>query len=238
VFAADRASLLQMDGPLFRAIFSVERNMNRSRLGPARSALVRLSASMASRTREDLREALREASRLGERVEVEESILQSYLFLGYPAALNTFALWREDAGGSPAREGEDDWAGWSERGEEVCRVVYGGQYDRLRRNVRALHPDMERWMVVEGYGKVLGRPGLDLATRELCIVALLAVLEAPRQLYSHLRGALSAGASTGEVESALLEAAPYQSDGGRDEARAVWARVRSRLEGRVGPPGT
>ena len=49
----------------------------------------------------------------------------------------------------------------TDRGEEVCRTVYGGQYEGLRRNVRDLHPDMERWMVVEGYGKVLGRPGLD-----------------------------------------------------------------------------
>jgi 4-carboxymuconolactone decarboxylase len=53
---------------------------------------------------------------------------------------------------------EDDAALWRARGQEVCRAVYGGQYPRLRENVRDLHPDMERWMVEEGYGKVLGRP--------------------------------------------------------------------------------
>jgi hypothetical protein len=50
-------------------------------------------------------------------------------------------------------------------------------------------------MIVEGYGKVLGRPGLDAGdVRELCIVALLAVAGRAAQLYSHLRGALNAGA--------------------------------------------
>lgn len=120
----------------------------------------------------------------------------------------------------------------------MCQVVYGGQYGRLRENVRALHPDMERWMVVEGYGKVLGRPGLDLATRELCIVALLAVLGAPRQLYAHLRGALNAGASREEVDLALREGSAFQDEVGRREAGRVWEQVLARGQGREpGPPG-
>jgi 4-carboxymuconolactone decarboxylase len=121
-----------------------------------------------------------------------------------------------------------DWSGWTERGEAVCRTVYGGQYEGLRGNVRALHPDMEQWMVTEGYGKVLGRPGLDLATRELCVVALLAVAVAPAQLYSHLRGALNAGASPEAVEEALAIAARASSDEAVTLARETWRRVRRR----------
>jgi 4-carboxymuconolactone decarboxylase len=186
---------------------------------------------LAARDDEVLRSALKQAARELAPAEVEEAILQSYLFLGYPIALNAFATWREVSGLSSPHGTPDDWGGWGTRGEDVCRRVYGGQYEGLRRNVRVLHPDMERWMVVEGYGKVLGRPGLDLATRELCIAALLSVLRTPRQLYSHLRGALNAGAGPAEVEEALGLAGRFLDEEGLESALAVWERVRARVSG-------
>jgi alkylhydroperoxidase/carboxymuconolactone decarboxylase family protein YurZ len=88
---------------------------------------------------------------------------------------------------------------------------------------------MERWMIVEGYGKVLSRPGLDLATRELCIVALLAPQDAAPQLYSHLRGALNAGAAESDVDEAVALILPMLGAAHRPAARAVGA-VRSRRE--------
>jgi 4-carboxymuconolactone decarboxylase len=192
-----------------------------------RRALVGLSAALASRDSRVLAASMETCLREADPCRVEEVILQSYLFLGYPAALNAFGLWR----GISSREVEEavpeTWEDWSDRGREVCRIVYAGQYQDLRRNIRALHPDMERWMVVEGYGKVLGRPELDLVTRELCIASLLAVLGAPRQLHSHLRGALNAGATVEEVEEAVELAGSFLSEGD-SSVRAVWSRVRSR----------
>ena len=194
---------------------------------PGRKQLIRISAALAARDEKSLKTTLLGA-RAVDRAQVEEAILQSYLFLGYPIALNAFALWREISEGDVPAAVEDDWEEWVRRGEDVCKTVYGGQYEGLRRNVRRLHPDMERWMVVEGYGKVLGRPGLDLATRELCIASLLAVLGAPRQLYSHLRGALNAGAPQAEVEEALAVAGDFLSEEGSAKNRKVWERVRTR----------
>ncbi len=206
-------------------------------LDSQRLTLIQLSVALAARDSGCLRRALEEGARLEDSVQVEEVILQSYLFLGYPMALNAFALWREISGRGAGEGVPDEWTVWGERGEDVCRTVYGGQYEGLRRNVRALHPDMERWMVVEGYGKVLGRPGLDLATRELCITALLAVLQTPRQLYSHLRGALSAGALPEEIEEALRMACIHLDADGSAESWAVWDRVRTRtLRTRTGGP--
>ena len=69
---------------------------------------------------------------------------------------------------------------WTRRGEEVCATVYGENYRKLRDSVRALHPAIDSWMITEGYGRTLGRPGLDLMRRELCTVAQTAVLETPR----------------------------------------------------------
>ena len=153
--------------------------------------LLRLSAVLASRNDEELDSTMHVAAERCGTHAVEEVILQSYLFLGYPIALNAMARWRAISGVRPPEDAAADRDEWLERGQEVCGSVYGGQYRRLRANVRRLHPDMERWMVEEGYGKVLGRPGLSVQDRELCIVAQLVVLDVPRQLHSHLRGAVS-----------------------------------------------
>ena len=202
--------------------------MSATILNQTEAALVQVSAALATGRESVVREALVGALSI-DPVQVEEAILQAYLFLGYPAALNGLALWREVSGRAPAAppssDGPDDWA---ERGARICQIVYGGQYPRLRDNIRALHPDMERWMIMEGYGKVLGRPGLALELRELCVVAVLTVLGASRQLYSHLRGALNAGASPARVEAALDVAASLAGPDSKTPARQVWHAVQAR----------
>lgn len=210
--------------------------MSRARL------LVRLSAALAARPRREaaFESALDAAARAVDADElaaraVEEALLQSYLFLGYPAALTALDRWR--ARGPEPPDEEDPLAepgrvdAWTGRGEELCSRVYGGAYGKLREAVRRLHPAMDRWMIAEGYGKVLARPGLDLATRELCVVALLAAEGWREQLHSHLRGALRAGAGPEEVGAALeagLEAAPGGGGGREEELRELWASVRER----------
>lgn len=191
-----------------------------------REALVRVSAALATRHRERLRAALADAAGAAEPAAVDEVLLQGHLFVGFPDALNAIALWREVSGTpAPAPSGEDP-GGWTERGVRVCGAVYAANYPRLRDNVRALHPDMDDWMATGGYGRVIGRPGLDLPTRELCIAALLAVWNVPRQLHSHLRGALNAGASPAEVDAALAVAAQYLSDAGAEAALGLWRQIR------------
>lgn len=199
---------------------------------PDSRLLVEISAALAARDDLRLDVALHRASEGGAQpVEVEEALLQSYLFLGYPAALTGIARWREIAGPPPSES--DDLAtperldAWTERGASVCELVYGRAYGKLRRNIARAHPAMDRWMVAEGYGKVLGRPELALRTRELCNVAVLAATCWEPQLHSHLRGALHAGATSAEVEEALeigLEAVAAE-DAAR--ARDLWKRVRS-----------
>jgi 4-carboxymuconolactone decarboxylase len=193
--------------------------------------LVLLSSAVAAGDRDGLRAALQQAARAVELntvdpLAIEEALVQSYLFLGYPSALNALALWRQVSGAPPSAPVRDD-AVWQVRGEATCGTVYGGQYGRLRSNIAALHPDMERWMIVEGYGKVLGRPGLDLATRELCIVALLASQDAAPQLYSHLRGALNAGAAREDVEATVALLLPALPASRRETLIHQWAAVRN-----------
>ncbi len=87
-------------------------------------------------------------------------------------------------------------------------------------------------MVAGGYGRVIGRPGLALVVRELCIAALLAAWNAPRQLHSHLRGALNVGASAEEVDEAVEAACAVIAPERAGEVRALWARIRAATKNR------
>lgn len=176
-------------------------------LDPETRALVRLAGVVAAGTEATVRESLAVAAAHVRPDWVEEVILQSYLFAGFPRALNAAREWRRISGRpAPARdEGErlDRTEEWTRRGEATCATVYGRFYERLRGNIRHLHPALDAWMITDGYGKVLSRPGLDLKRRELCVVAACALARQDRQLHSHLYGAIHAGASAAEVREAL-----------------------------------
>jgi len=140
-------------------------------------------------------------------VAVEEIILQSYLFAGFPRALNAARAWRAVSERLAPADDEhatvDDIELWRERGGETCRIVYGEMYEKLRENIRDLHPALDEWMIIDGYGKVLSRPQVDLRTRELCVVAACATSGQQRQLHSHLHGALNAGSTAIEIGAVL-----------------------------------
>ena len=194
-------------------------------------ALVELSMVIADGSEMELRAAMARAAREGlDPVWVEELILQSYLFAGFPRTLNAAREWRR-ASGRPAPAADPDAAPehapeWERRGETTCARVYGAMYDRLRVNIRDLHPALDAWMITDGYGKVLSRPGLDLRRRELCIVAVCAALQQDRQLHAHLYGALNAGAAAAEVEDTLALASPRVAPEAATRFRLLWDRVR------------
>lgn len=203
---------------------------------PARVLLVRVSAAAAAGG-DRLDAVVEEAARavdegVVEARSVEEALLQSHLFLGFPAALAALERWRAVGPPTPEEEAGEVTtpATRRERGEELCRRVYGESYDKLRRNVGALHPAVERWMVTDGYGKVLGRSGLDLGTRELCIVAILAVGGWMPQLHSHLRGALRVGVPAAAVEEALEAAAAAAGMELSGTVRELWAELKPAAE--------
>lgn len=164
---------------------------------------------------------------------LEELLLSSVLFVGYPRALLAAgALRRVEPdhadGGEPSQY--EHWREWLARGEATCRTIYAQHYERLRHNVRALHPALDTWMIVDGYGKTVSRPGLDLARRELCSVAMLIPQDAPRQLLSHLKGALNAGAAPDTVEAVVaLASAEALPEARLAVARQLWRELRDTL---------
>lgn len=165
--------------------------------------LVRIAGAIAGSPEGQVRAVMSDALDSVDPVAVEEIILQSYLFAGFPRALNAARAWRAvSERPAPDVDQESLVANldmWRDVGERTCAIIYGDSYEKLRENVRQLHPALDEWIIVDGYGKVLSRPGVDLRTRELCVVAACAVSGQQRQLHSHLHGALNAGASAGEV---------------------------------------
>jgi 4-carboxymuconolactone decarboxylase len=195
-------------------------------------ALARLAASL---TVDEVRQqATMDAAAAADPDGAEEVLLQSHLFGGYPVALNALGLWRRRTGRPPPEPVVESPATWARRGEETCAAVYADHYAALRELMGRIHPDLDLWAVMDGYGKVLGRPGLDLRTRELCVAAQLAGGTAKRQLHSHLRGCLNVGATVADVESMLEGIADLIGpDRARDAAR-VWERVRARWNAQRG----
>ena len=194
----------------------------------AERVLIEVSAATGAGAPEALERALERAASTSNHTAVEEMLLQSYLFVGFPSAINGLARWRGLTDSTAALVEPFQPDEWLSRGERVCQTVYAGQYRRLRENVRVLHPNLEDWMLAEGYGKVLGRPGLELRLRELGIVALLACQDAPTQLHSHLRGALNAGAQPAEIDETLAIASDFAAPERIQAARQLWARVHRR----------
>lgn len=194
-------------------------------------ALVRLAAAFAGGDEVRITERARGAvAAATPALWVDELLLQSILMVGYPRALVGALCWRQVVGG-PAEWLEDgaDFSQidqWRYRGDTTCRTVYGSNYERLLDNVAALHPAMAAWMVVEGYGRTLARPGLDLGRRELCVIAQTTVLRSSRQLHSHLRGARHAGVSAAVIGAAIEALEPEVGADGAAFARALWERVR------------
>ena len=195
-------------------------------------ALVRLAGIITAGSEIQMRASLVHAGAACRPEWVEEVVLQSYLFAGFPRALNAAREWRRISGRSApdTDEGEDfDQASrWRSEGEATCAIVYGPFYERLRHNIRELHPALDAWMIVEGYGKVLSRQALDLRRRELCIVSACAMARQDRQLHSHLHGAKHAGASPEEVLGAINAVADLLGPDDTRRYHQLFARVLGR----------
>src|SRR5436305_1327857 len=95
-------------------------------LDEATRALVRLAAVLAAGSEDEVRSALQVASAHAPRQWIEELLLQTYLFAGFPRALNGMREWRRIA--PEPVSANDTPADVLARGEETCARVYGDMY--------------------------------------------------------------------------------------------------------------
>ena len=187
--------------------------------------LVALSSAIAAgdpdQVATSVKAALRDGATHGE---VYEALLQSYLFLGFPRAIEAFfaagPVLRHHKGTPPPAARVDPGA-WLQSGEALCRQVYGRNYAKLVETMRELSPDLASWMILEGYGKVLSRLGLSAVVREYCVVAMLTTTRMWRQLRSHAIGAVNVGGTRARVRESITLCAPMAGAAAVSEALRV-----------------
>ena len=97
-----------------------------------------------------------------------------------------------------------------ERGLEKLREIDGEAGDRVLESLDGIAPDFARYLIEFPFGDIYSRPGLDLKSREIAVVAALTALgHAAPQLKVHIQGALNVGVTRTEVVETIMQMAVY-----------------------------
>jgi len=99
---------------------------------------------------------------------------------------------------------------WFEKGLKARKEVVGPEYvERAFKEADAFGMPMQELVTEYCWGWLWNRPGLERKTRSMLNLAMLAVLNRPAELKSHVRGALRNGCTRDEISEVLLQAAVY-----------------------------
>ena len=97
-----------------------------------------------------------------------------------------------------------------ERGLAQFRQMVGDErVDALVQRFRAVRPDFETEVVSVVGGRIWTRGGIDLKTRSLCSICVLAALGRTNALRLNFDMAINNGASVEEIFEALFQVAAY-----------------------------
>lgn len=97
-----------------------------------------------------------------------------------------------------------------ERGLAKLREIDGEAGERVLESLGDIAPDFARYLIEFPFGDIYARPGLDLKSREIAVVAALTALgNAAPQLRVHIQGALNVGATRTEVIETIMQMAVY-----------------------------
>lgn len=95
------------------------------------------------------------------------------------------------------------------RGLERRDRLVGPTGTRRRRMMKALHPDLERYLLEHAWGDVLSRPGLGERDRELVTLGILLALGRDREATTHFQAALNIGLTRDELAELLIHTSVY-----------------------------
>lgn len=97
-----------------------------------------------------------------------------------------------------------------QRGWQRLREVDGEAGERVVAALADIAPDFVTYLVEFPFGDIYSRPGLDLKSREIAVVAALTALgNAAPQLKVHVNGALNVGCTRQEVIEVVMQMAVY-----------------------------
>jgi 4-carboxymuconolactone decarboxylase len=97
-----------------------------------------------------------------------------------------------------------------EQGLAKLQQIDGQAGENVINSLRDIAPDFARYLIEFPFGDIYSRPGLDLRSREIAVVAALTALgNAAPQLKVHIEGALNVGVSRDEVVEVIMQMAVY-----------------------------
>lgn len=97
-----------------------------------------------------------------------------------------------------------------DRGREIRTAVLGeGYVQRATETADDFTGPFQDLVTEYCWGAVWGRDGLSRKTRSMLNLAMLAVLNRPNELSTHVRGALTNGVSREEIREIFMQVAAY-----------------------------
>lgn len=97
-----------------------------------------------------------------------------------------------------------------EQGLAKLQEIDGEAGINVINSLRNIAPDFARYLIEFSFGDIYSRPGLDLRSREIAVVAALTALgNAAPQLKVHIQGALNVGVTQEEVIEVIMQMAVY-----------------------------
>jgi len=115
-----------------------------------------------------------------------------------------------------------------EAGLDVRRAVLGtGYVDGRLAAATDLTRDYQRWITEYAWGGIWSRPGLEVDTRRLLVLAITAALGRWEEFRLHLRAGLAAGLEWADVEEVLLQTGVYAGLPAANTAFAIASELRA-----------
>jgi 4-carboxymuconolactone decarboxylase len=97
-----------------------------------------------------------------------------------------------------------------QRGWEKLKEIDGEAGERVIDSLKDIAPEFAQLLIEFPFGDIYSRPGLDLKSREIAVVAALTALgNATPQLKVHIHGALNVGCTKQEVVEIMMQMAVY-----------------------------
>jgi len=118
-----------------------------------------------------------------------------------------------------------------DRGMAVRKSVLGADYvARAEANKTEFDADWQRYVAEHAWAAVWSRPGLEIKTRSMLTIAMLASLGKIEELSLHIRATRNTGVTKEEVKEVLLQVAVYAGAPAANSAFAVAKRTYKEME--------
>jgi 4-carboxymuconolactone decarboxylase len=118
-----------------------------------------------------------------------------------------------------------------EKGMQIRKSVLGEDHvNRAEANKSEFDADFQRLITETAWGTVWARPGLDIKTRHLLTIAMLATLGNHEELAMHIRATPNTGVTREDVKEVLLQVAVYAGIPAANAAIAIAKRVYGELD--------